>query len=159
MTSIGVKSSGESLVGSELSKMRQHNPKSTRARMGFPKLPRHPVPVRMRRQIQPIHRHQENLHHTKTPNTQRPMLQLQNTQPNTSPLLQELRNKAPQQRKLRMPDPTVQTELVKAPHLLPASKHNPHEFQSRQTKPDSAPKTLGEAPKPTNSKHSTFTEK
>ncbi len=61
--------------------------------MGLPSLPRHPVPVRVRRQVQPLHRHHQNLHHTPTINPQRVLHKLQNTKPRPRSLLQELRNK------------------------------------------------------------------
>ncbi len=50
------------------------------------------VPVRVRRQVQPLHGTNENLHNPKTPIPSQVLQQLQNPEPARSCLLQELRN-------------------------------------------------------------------
>ncbi len=100
--------------------MRHHHPKPTRTRMGLPNLPRHPVPMRVRRQVQPVHRHKQNLHNTPAPNPERTLHKLQNTKPRPRSLLQELRNKTRNHPNLTTHPQNLPNFATEHP-LLPAS--------------------------------------
>lgn len=127
--------------GVELSLVWRRGSKSTRTGMELPELPRVPFPMRVRRQVQPVQRADQDLHNPETSYCKGTMLQLQDPQPSIRPILQELRNKTlttplVEQFSLNAQTPIfrggdtysfVQTRIVRSPNpncaLSPISHH------------------------------------